>query len=82
MNTDSQKQKGLYNKFIVARTDGKSEPGGKHEHCHYFVLDVDHDPGAVPALEAYSKWARDKGYLTLADDLDKTIEYEKVNENS
>lgn len=47
-------QQGLFRKFIVTRTDGSSEPGGKHEHCEYFVLDVDHDPHAPAALAAYA----------------------------
>jgi hypothetical protein len=46
--------RGIYNKFHVTRTDGKSEPGEKHHGCTYFVLDIDHDPHAIPALEAYA----------------------------
>lgn len=42
-------------KFRVTRTDGSSEPGGKHEHCRYFVLDLDHDPHAAHALAAYAQ---------------------------
>lgn len=51
----SDKTKGLYEKFSVARTDGSSEPGGRHENCRYFVLDLDHDPLAIPALRAYAE---------------------------
>jgi len=51
----SDRSSGLYRKFNVTRTDGSSEPGGKHEHCSYFVLDLEHDPHAIPALEAYGK---------------------------
>lgn len=47
-------QQGLFQKFIVTRTDGSSEPGGKHEGCEYFVLDTDHDPHAPAALAAYA----------------------------
>lgn len=47
-------QQGLFHKFKVRRTDGSSDPGGKHEHCEYFVLDVDHDPHARAALAAYA----------------------------
>jgi len=46
---------GIYEKFVVTRTDGSSEPGGKHEHCRYFVLDISHDPFAIPALRAYAE---------------------------
>lgn len=42
---------GLYNKFNVTRTDG---PGGKHDGCRYFVLDLNHDPFARAALIAYA----------------------------
>lgn len=45
---------GLYNKFSVKRTDGTSAPGEKHDGCEYFVLDIDHDPHARPALVAYA----------------------------
>jgi hypothetical protein len=44
----------IYRKYQVRRTDGSSEPGGKHARCVYFVLDIDHDPHALPAPEAYA----------------------------
>lgn len=47
--------RGLFHKFDVRRTDGKDGPGGKHEHCRYFVLDLFCDPHALPALEAYAE---------------------------
>lgn len=49
---------GLYNKYTVARIDGRSGPGQRHEHCEYFVLDLHHDPFAIPALKAYADAAR------------------------
>lgn len=49
-----QKARGLYEKFSVVRNDGKSEPGKKHHGCRYFVLDLDHDPHARPAMQAYA----------------------------
>jgi hypothetical protein len=49
-----KRRKGIYKKFFVERTDGSSGNGGKHEHCQYFVLDVTHDPFAIPALKAYA----------------------------
>ena len=55
MTHEEKKNTGIYEKFIVTRTDGKSEPGQKHENCRYFVLDVDHDPHAKAALEAYAQ---------------------------
>lgn len=62
------KTRGLYNKFRVERTDGTSKPGGKHHGCDYFVLDVTHDPFAIPALSAYAE-ACEKEYPLLADDI-------------
>jgi len=50
----SDNDKGLYRKFDVQRTDGKSEKGQKHYRCRYFVLDLDHDKYAIPALRAYA----------------------------
>lgn len=51
---DPDKNRGLYGKFIVYRTNGSSGAGGKHEKCFYFVLDLDHDKHAIPALRAYA----------------------------
>lgn len=48
------KTRGLYGKFHIERTDGKSAPGQKHEGCDYFVLDLTHDPHAAAALRAYA----------------------------
>jgi len=47
--------RGLYNKFIVRRTDGSDAPGEKHDGCTYFVLDLEHDKHALPALRAYAR---------------------------
>ena len=46
---------GLINKYAVRRRDGKDRQGDKHRNCRYFVLDVSHDPFAVPALRAYAE---------------------------
>jgi hypothetical protein len=67
------KNKGLYNKFTVTRTDGRSEPGEKHDGCDYFVLDLTHDKFAIPALKAYAK-ACNSEYPLLADDLRREID--------
>lgn len=50
----SDSDKGLYQKFIVYRTDGTSEKGGKHAGCDYFVLDIDHDecPGGESCADS------------------------------
>lgn len=67
------KARGLYNKFRVERTDGSSAKGGKHEGCEYFVLDMDHDRHAIPALLAYAKSCGKDGYRELAVDIFKVI---------
>lgn len=63
------KAKGLYNKFRIERTDGSSAEGGKHFNCGYFVLDIDHDQHAIPALLAYAKSCGKDGYRELAKDI-------------
>ena len=65
---NNNKCRGIYRKFVVSRTDGKSEPGEKHYRCEYFVLDVDHDPHARPALLAYADSCQSK-YPKLAEDV-------------
>lgn len=61
-------KRGLYKKFNVTRADGSSGPGGKHEGCRYYVLDLTHDPFSVQALEAYAKACKEK-FPLLHDDL-------------
>ena len=63
------KAKGLYDKFTVVRMDGKGAPGKKHDGCRYFVLDLTHDPFAIPAIKAYADACRSE-YPLLAADLD------------
>ncbi len=48
-------QRGLYRKYEVRRTDGSTQ----HRDCAYFVLDVKHDPYAIPALRAYAEACRE-----------------------
>jgi hypothetical protein len=64
----SDKTRGVYHKFNVTRTDGKSEPGQKHDGCQNFVLDLDHDPHARAALAAYKKSCENE-YPALAADI-------------
>ena len=47
-------EQGLFRKFLVYRTDGSDLPGGKHHNCLNFVLDLTHDPHAIPAIRAYA----------------------------
>lgn len=60
--------KGLYGKFIVRRTDGRDQPGEKHDGCEYFVLDLTHDKHAYLALLAYATSSSEE-YPLLAEDL-------------
>lgn len=62
------KSRGLYGKFIVRRQDGSSEPGGKHDECDYFVLDLTHDAHAKAAILAYANSCETE-YPPLAADL-------------
>lgn len=63
--------RGLYEKYTVLRTDESDQPGRRHHGCELFVLDVTHDPHAVPALRAYAKSCRLDGYELLANDLQR-----------
>lgn len=64
---------GLHHKFNVTRTDGSSEPGGRHDGCFYFVLDTDHDPYARAALRAYAE-ACAQDLPELSEDLLRLLE--------
>lgn len=64
---------GLYRKYKVTRTDGSSRKGRKHEDCAYFVLDLEHDPFAIPALEAYANACRETE-PDLAKDIETIID--------
>lgn len=79
------KERGLYNKFSVQRTDGRDATGQKHDGCRYFVLDITHDDFAVDALATYMHEARKAGYELLADDLRELLKYgieEKVGRHT
>lgn len=47
------KRDGLYPKFRVERLRPSSR-GLDHDDCDYFVLDMKHDPHAIPALITYA----------------------------
>ena len=59
---------GLYQKYKVFRTDNRDGPGDKHEDCQLFVLDLTHDPAAIPAIRAYIEAIKET-YPILATDL-------------
>jgi hypothetical protein len=59
------KKRGLYRKFRVTRVH---DPEEKHKDCLFFVLDLDHDPHALPAIKAYIE-SCEVEYPTLGADL-------------
>lgn len=65
--------RGLYRKFEVKRTDGTDAPGGKHDGCRYFVLDLTHDPHAYAAIYAYAESCEEE-YPLLAADLRRAFD--------
>jgi hypothetical protein len=52
--------------------NGSSVPGGKHDGCEYFVLDVTHDPRALVALAAYAE-SCERESPALYDDLNDKL---------
>lgn len=68
------RSRGLYRKFIVTRTDGRSAPGEKHADCEYLVLDLDHDPFARRAAMRYAEECGKGGYTLLAADIIRHVE--------
>lgn len=60
--------RGLYAKYNVERTDGKSAPGQKHSECRTFVLDIEHDEFAQLTIMFYAGLCQTK-YPELAKDL-------------
>lgn len=77
MPQEKHRSEGLYSKFEVRRTDGRSAPGEKHHGCRYFVLDLDHDPHAAPAIEAYAKSCAEV-YPALSGDLMTWVESQRA----
>jgi len=67
-----KREKGLYGKYRVRRTDGNDTAMDKHHNCNYFVLDLDHDKFAPAAIKAYAAACRSE-YPTLANDLDRYL---------
>lgn len=64
---DPDRDRGLYRKFDVRRTNPESQ--ARHQDCDYFVLDLTHDRLAAEAIDAYERAADREGYHQLADDL-------------
>lgn len=68
LNLLEHKSKGLYQKYVVKRTDGSHRKGKKHEGCTYFVLDTIHDKFATAALLAYADACAEE-FPVLAKDI-------------
>ena len=60
--------RGLYDKYIVERTD--EDPDGQYEDCKYFVLDLTNDKHAIYALKYYAMSCRREYPLLFKDLLD------------
>jgi hypothetical protein len=69
----------LINKYSVFRNDAQDKPGLKHADCELFVLDVTHDPYAVPALARYIEVCSET-HPVLALDLRKMIDRARQKE--
>jgi len=59
--------RGLFAKFKVERLT-QSSRGINHDACRYFVLDITHDPHALPAALAYANSCESE-YPFLAEDI-------------
>ena len=68
----NDKTTGLYQKYLVKRTGGKSGMVEKHDGCEYFVLDLTHDKHAIKALISYANSCRVE-YPELAKDLREIV---------
>lgn len=69
------RDRGLYPKFFPPeRADGEHNPGGKHDGCDYFILDLEHDEFAIPAIQAYAL-ACAREYPKLSVDLMRKVRY-------
>lgn len=73
MSHGTKEHPGLYDKYVVTRTDGGHCVGRKHERCRYFVLDLTHDPAARTAAMLYASIVRPTE-VALADDLVSLVE--------
>lgn len=72
---DLDKNLGLYGKYHVRRLN---DWRNKHDHCRYYVLDLNHDRHAQPAIRAYIESCKNE-YPRLALELTKlldTIDYD------
>lgn len=59
----------MYMKYHVTRVDNSDLPGGKHDGCPLFVLDLRHDPHARIAATRWAQSASASGKRGVAADL-------------
>ena len=67
LRAPAAQSRGLFAKFKVERLTPSSR-GINHDACRYFVLDITHDPHALPAAVAYANSCESE-YPFLAEDL-------------
>ena len=72
---DYDNHAGLYRKYKVERLN---DPGGKHNDCDYFVLDLVHDKYAKSAIEAYANACIDE-FPALSVDLLGRVGIDRLN---
>lgn len=68
----SDKERGLYGKYIVQELDEVGELKAKQHEGRYFVLKVEKDPFAIPAMKAYARACADE-YPQLAADINEWV---------
>lgn len=71
-----ERESGIYHKYHVTRMDGTDAPGEKHHNCRYFVIDIDHDANALPALWGYALSCRFEN-PDLSNDLIRIVHAER-----
>ena len=66
----NDKKRGLYRKYKVEKTEGKTDSGAK-----YIVLRIDKPKNDAErdALRLYTRLIRDKGYEQFASDLQEIL---------
>ena len=72
----SDKNRGIYGKYWINRSDRQDLEGRKHHGCRLFVLDLTHDKHAIPAILAYAESCREE-YPLLAADLQAVLKEQK-----
>jgi hypothetical protein len=75
---EERKKLGILKRFDVYRVDGRDQLGEKHHDCEYFVLDLTHDPFAIPAIRAYADACKEEFGVLAFNLYEKAKEIEKA----